>query len=370
MLVVEFLRKNKEDGELCLMEELFINVRRYDDRIVLNYNLINSPKNNEMVQECRSLILSPSPEYKILSRSFKRFFNYQEDPRRNEFDITKAICYEKVDGSVLNFYYDNSKWCVSTRSTAFAEGPLSMNPTKTFYKLACEILGGSVHDIVNPIFNKNNTYIFEIVSPESRVCTLYEKPGLYILAVKNKETGEEYDDEREIIANRLHNIKLPKTYRFNTLEKIFESLNDLKIEDEGYVCLIPGPEPWRIKIKNPVFLASSRMRQGALSSPKHIISIVMSEKTDDYLAMFPDDECLFDPYIKAYHLLSKEIFYYWKMYSKIEDQKEFAEKIRYLKCKSVLFLMRNKKVTIGEALSGLKEPTKIGLLEDYMRDEL
>lgn len=60
-----------------LENEFGIVVTRYEDRVVLNYSQIKSPKQHPVCDECRALILS-YPDFFILSRSFDRFYNYEQ----------------------------------------------------------------------------------------------------------------------------------------------------------------------------------------------------------------------------------------------------------------------------------------------------
>jgi len=357
----------KSKGEAYLEEALNINIRRYEDRLILNYDMIASPTHHPISQECRGLILSPGPEYKILCRSFKRFLNYPEDPNRDKFNINKASCYEKIDGSLINIYYDGIRWHPATRSMAYAEGQLCYNALKNFNMLVSEVLGGKVHEVVNPLFDKNNTYIFEVVSPESRVHAIYPNKDLYLLTIKNKFTGEEYLNDVPLLAKEL-GVKVPRIYKFESLDHIVSVVKELPMLEEGYVCLIDreGTDPWRIKIKNPKFLASAGIRQSTMASPNNIIYLVMNAKWDDYLGIFPEDRERFMPYIKAYHKLIKEIKHNWHMYSEIKNPKEFASKVKSLRCNGILFAMYNKKVTINEAIADLREPAKIRLLNKYV----
>lgn len=74
MKVIEYL---KENGTEKLTSEFGVIVKKYEDAqlLVLNYDQINSPK-NEITSECRGLILDY--DYNIVSRSFDRFFNWNE----------------------------------------------------------------------------------------------------------------------------------------------------------------------------------------------------------------------------------------------------------------------------------------------------
>jgi hypothetical protein len=48
-----------------------------DDLVILNYSQIDSPKKHPIVMECRGLVLE-IPSYRIVARSFPRFFNWGE----------------------------------------------------------------------------------------------------------------------------------------------------------------------------------------------------------------------------------------------------------------------------------------------------
>ena len=55
----------------------------YDNRILLNYDQIKSPKTNRVVRDCRGLCLDKT-DFSLISRSFGRFFNYTECPENDK----------------------------------------------------------------------------------------------------------------------------------------------------------------------------------------------------------------------------------------------------------------------------------------------
>ena len=96
MDVVDYLKMHSLEK---LKNEFGIVVKEYPDLYVLNYDQIESPKLNDIVRECRGLILDK--DYNIVSRSFDRFFNYGENETGKDIDITKCSVYDKIDGSRL-----------------------------------------------------------------------------------------------------------------------------------------------------------------------------------------------------------------------------------------------------------------------------
>ena len=70
----------KTHGVDALTEHYNIKVKRHhsDGRIILNYDQINSPKENEIVGECRALTVTECGD--LIARSLPRFFNAGEAP--------------------------------------------------------------------------------------------------------------------------------------------------------------------------------------------------------------------------------------------------------------------------------------------------
>jgi hypothetical protein len=347
-----------------LTEELGIKVNEYDDRVVLNYDQINSPKHHPIVKECRGLILS-KPDHKVLCRSFDRFYNYGEDPETARFDISKAVIDEKIDGSLASVYYDGNKWQVATRSMAFAEG--ETNSGRTFREVFIDALGGDPNDVFSQI-SKEMVIVCELVSPESRVVKLYEKPTVYILDIMAKDMGVFYGREISYYWDIPEGVrwKYPNSYEFETWDDCILATKKLPAMDEGYVANLDG---WRIKIKNPAYLAISNLRRNGVINEKRIILLILMNDHEEYLNYFPEDQKEFDPYINAYKNMILEIDWYWMKAKDIKDQKEFAMAIKDCHAKNILFGMRNKKQKIHNIIDNMTDNAKVKLLKGYVGSE-
>lgn len=362
MQVVKFLKKYGLKGEKQLKDKYGIIIKEYSDRIVLNYHQCNSPKFDILSMECRGLILS-RPNYKILSRGFKRFWNYEQDPNKQNFDISKSTCYEKIDGTYISLYYDGKQWQISTRGTAFAEGNVGVS-NETFRKMFLKILKKPLNHVAKQYFNTNNTYIFELVGCKNRIVTPYAHNDLYLLTIVTNHTGKEANiNSIRGIATKL-NIKVPKIYEFNNVEHIMKSMKHLPTLNEGYVLYDPRSN-WRIKIKNPSYLAAAHLRENGVVHPKRIALLVMSNDYNEYLSYFPNDKKLFEPYIKAYNNMIKDIKTLWNKYCRIKNQKEFALAIQDCPAKSILFSMKNQHITISDVIDKMTGNGKLVLLENY-----
>jgi hypothetical protein len=361
MKVIEYL--NKFGIEKLKEEPLSIKVREYDDRIVLNYDQINSPKYHPIVRECRGLILG-LPNFNILSRTFERFFNLGEvDPSANDqlhIDITEYIGHEKIDGSLIPFYWDGIDWQCGTRGTAYAEGPTNMGDGKTFrdiieYTIKHKTGYDSIADFCEG-WNEDNTYVFELTSPDTRVVKPYDY-DLYILAIRDKFDGKYLDHESLVVFSDHIGVNIGKIYKFDSIENCKIASEEMESAfDEGFVLYNPKNQH-RIKVKNPAYVAIAHMRQDGCLSEKRIIKLVFMNEYDEYLALFPEDRRFFEPYIDAYGDMITEVNNVWEASKDLKDQKEFAMKVKDTKVSNFLFALRRGK-ELNEIINSMTENTK------------
>jgi hypothetical protein len=343
-----------------------IEIREYDDRIVLNYSQINSPKHDPIVRECRALILS-KPECKVLARSFDRFFNYEEDPNSKQFAPHTIL--EKIDGSLISVYHDRRQWCAATRSMAFAEG-LTANGN-TFLQVFEKAIGGNVDETFTMLdLAKNNTYVFELVSPETRVVTPYPDYDVYLLAVRCNLDGEEYNLASLDANYSLRRFKQPKRYNVNSIADVVKMAKELPAINEGYVCLNDrGTEHtyWRVKVKNPSYLAISHMRANGVLSQKRIAYLVVHGDEEEYLSYFPEDRKHFASYQTAL-LKAKGDVESLMQYMSIEDKKEFALKVKDSPVGFIMFGLR-KGLTEGQIFANMTDDRCLEFLGKYICGE-
>jgi hypothetical protein len=157
MYIQDYLKKRSLEE---LREMYGIRIQEYDDRYVLNYDQIASAdyRFEPVVVECRNLILSK--DFRVLHRSFDRFFNYGEEPETNQLDISRVSTDEKLDGSLIGFYHDGQQWNFCTRKRAFAEANMMDNVTPFIDLIK------SVPRVENlyKFCQKENSYIFELIA--------------------------------------------------------------------------------------------------------------------------------------------------------------------------------------------------------------
>lgn len=367
MFITDYLVDHTLDE---LTENFGIIVTDYPDRVVLNYSQIDSPKYHIVSQECRALILhKPVPPWNtwgVLSRSFNRFFNFGEVPperKENQEAILNdpaTVITEKLDGSLCNVYHDGDKWQVATRKMAYAEGETARG--NTFKQIFERALGCSIEERFQGNAT-NQTYIFELVSPETRIVHPYEHDDLYLLGVRCNDDGYEWSWNMVTDFATEHNFKAPKTYSLLSVDEILSAAKELPELDEGYVCRLDMPNGIvkRIKVKNPKYVAIAHLRNNGVVSDKRVVQLVMQKGYDEYLKYFPEDRPIFEPYIRAYGKMHETIRDLM-VYMSIKDQKAFALKVKDTPVASIMFALR-KGIILQEAIDKMTDNGKLRMME-------
>lgn len=353
MKVIEYVKRYGWDK---LNEEFGITVKKYDCGLyVLNYSQIESPKQEDIVKECRGLIVDE--DFNVVSRSFDRFFNLGEC--ETTFDPEKSTIYEKVDGSLIKIYYWNNQWNISTRGTAFAESDVN-GWGITFEGIVLRTLGKSMGDFqsdCDEYLSKDCTYIFEITSTENRVVTRYDNDALWYLACRQNQTGEYIRDEEEAV--KLLGAKLPRQFSFSSTQECIDAAKSLPNLEEGYV-VYENNQPV-CKVKSPQYVAIHHLRGEGLN-PKRIVQLVCMNEQDEYLKYYPEDREHFTPYEEALNYILQSGEEVYNKYKDKVEQKEFALCVKDHPLAACIFMARKKKESVSECFNSQPESYKLKVI--------
>lgn len=357
---IEVIKYLKQNGLSKLVEEFAIKIKEYGEGlIVLNYNQIDSPKAHPIVVECRGLILDK--EFNVVSRSFDRFFNIGEQPdTQKHVDMSKAVCYDKIDGSLIRLYNYQDVWYVATRGTAFAESDVN-GFDLTFKDIVFKALGcddESFQAVLNGYLDKGVSYICEVTSMENRVVRRYEGYKLHYLAARNNTSFEYEDWSSECLSL---GMKMPCQYLFGSTQECVDTAKTLNNLDEGYVLYQDGKPV--CKIKSPAYCAVHLLRGEGLN-PKRIAELVLTGEQDEYTSYFPEDKPYIDPYVITLDILLLDIDALWEASKGLDTQKDFALSVKDFKGSACLFYLRKNGGSVKEAWNKQADSYKVKLLLD------
>ena len=302
-VICNFLAHNPDDWERILTEEYVLRIKRDGDYAIFNYN-VNADFFDPIVQEARGIIIDTST-LEVVCWPFRKFGNHTE-AYADTIDWESARVLEKVDGSIVKLWYDKreDRWRFSTNKTIDADvAEIEENPGLTFGTLIKR--ASNYGDIPMGSLNKDNTYIFELVSPEKRIVIKYPYTLLYHIGTRNNVTGEEMNVDIGIIK--------PEEYPLGSLEdciKAAAALNSLidsdEIVKEGFVVV---DKNWhRVKVKSLDYISLHHVSTYTTPSKKKCLQLLLTERHK--IDIFCKEAASLEHIIKFYDYKLSELLYY------------------------------------------------------------
>ncbi len=280
-VLIRFIKENSDWEEKLKKKK--IQVKRAGNLAIFNY-MPGCDFTDPVVQEARGIIID-TDQLKVVCWPFRKFCNYQEEAA-DDIDWASARIEDKIDGSIVKLWYREEirEWVWSTNSAInAAEASWSSG---NFLDLIRRAVNYQLLDLSR--LNKDCTYIFELVSPYTRVVILYPETRLYHIGTRNNKTGEEYECSI--------GIPQPEKYPVGSLSECVEAsrkLNagDTDVKKEGFVVV---DKNWhRIKIKTPEYLEMHHMVNNHNYSRNSLVRFILNsqaEEIEKVITAFPDAE--------------------------------------------------------------------------------
>ena len=285
--VIDFIKNTPNWREILTNAPYNLIIKDDGGFTILKYSQINSDFNDEIVRECRGLIIDK--DYTPVCVPFFKFGNYGE-PYAAQIDWESAKVEEKIDGSLIKVWNYGGKWIVSTNGTIFAEKASigsetdnSANGTKQgIMTNKFSSFGDLFHSALNNIgfdiesLNPQFTYMFELVSPYNRVVVPYDSIDVYHIGTRNNISFKE--TELDI------GVKKPRRYECNNINDLIEMASKLRYCEEGYV--VKDKYYNRIKVKSPAYVAVQHLIDGM--SDKTLMELLKTNEAGEFLVYFPE----------------------------------------------------------------------------------
>jgi len=339
LLVQKYLRDGNSLDDLKV--KYAINAMRHPhfmNLVLLKYDQLESPFAEEIVQECRGIILDEFNNWKLICYRFKKFFNYGEG-HAEPIDWNDAVVEEKVDGSLMTMYHYDGKWHVATSGSPHAGGQVGDFPftfEELFWKTFKE-MGYSIHDL-----GLDWNFSFELTSQFNRVVVRYTEPSLTLIGVHNRET--ECESSTVFFEDTFTGVKRYDLTSFEAIVDTFAAIDPLS--QEGYIVVSNRENGLfnRVKMKNPAYVAIHHLKDGF--GYKRITEIVRTSEGSEFLTYFPEYEPQFTEVQVRYDVLVSELEALYDTIKDISTQKDFALAVQAAKCRTpgALYSVRAGKV--------------------------
>ena len=279
----DFILSHENWEELLVAEPYNLKISRDGEYILFKYNQVFSDFSIPLVREARGIIFRES-DWECVCHPFDKFGNYGES-YCPEINWGTASVQEKVDGSLIKFWYDNG-WHISTNGTIDA---FKANLNNIKYQNFGQLVIAAINTVfINEydffdMLDPKCTYMFELVSPYNRVVIPYEEIKLYFLGMRERDTGMEWNPEE---LDESFYFQIPKRYSLSSLEDVQKAANAMSWDEEGYVVCDANFN--RVKIKSPSYVMAHYVRNNNTISIERLVQIVLSGEQKEFLIYASD----------------------------------------------------------------------------------
>lgn len=332
--LIEFI-KNNNDWENKLSQSPYnLKIEKDDGYILFKYDQVHSDFSLDIVKEARGIILREN-DFQVVCFPFYKFFNVDETYADN-IDWNNICVEEKIDGSLIKVWFDGGMH-ISTNGMidAFKAQINSLCRFNNFGELFVSQLNNEI--ISN--MNTNNTYLFELVSPYTKVVVDYPEIKIYHIGTRNNLTGKEINEDI--------GVDKPKVYSLKTELEIREAAQNLPFNEEGYVVV--DKDYHRVKIKSPAYVNAHRLINNHEVNIEKALELIIGNDDEEFLCYFPEYKNEFEKLKNKYNELIKSIE---REYNKVKSllnefltRKDFAIYVRdNIVFKDMAFLIYDNKI--------------------------
>lgn len=330
--IVKFIKEHSNWEELLKQPPYSLIITRdvWNGRnlIMFKYDMINSSFFERICCEARGIVLNED-NLEVVSYGFDKFFNSHEQFAA-KIDPYSMFSTCKIDGSIVKIVRIGNSILTSTNGTINSfNAPIADQigcPFKSFGEIINQVIVDKFTDISKfvDVLQEGYTYIFELVSPWTRVCTPFDYNDMYLIGCRCNDPSYEY---REIFFNDCSltkYFKTPEILNFTTIEKCLEYAQTLDWTNEGFVVMDKYFN--RVKVKNPSWLAVHHLASNHTMSYERAIEICRANEIDEVLGYFPEFKDALLDCKEKYNKLIDDLESSWERYddSMFETRKDKA----------------------------------------------
>lgn len=298
LLICDFIRSHSNWEEVLSKSPYFITVSR--DKIfcrnlmLLKYRMGESDFSNEMVRECRGLILDEDTLEPICVPFFK-FGNYGEGYCPC-IDWNNCWVSEKIDGSLIKIVRFGDDILISTNGTIdafkchvtniFGCGEDSFGKLVVSAIVNNPLLGEDKSkrmDFFKGLLDENVTYMFELTSPFNRVVVRWSETHLNFLGARDNRSLKEIHFTENVLKDYFN---VPKVFKIGSIGDCVKAAEGLDENNEGFV--VCDMDFNRIKVKSSLYVRLHQMAGNGSLTEARAIDIVQRGEIDEVVAYFPE----------------------------------------------------------------------------------
>lgn len=327
----------KQLNSLKLVEKLW----NYNDKI---YKIIQYDKQyltHDMISSSglfRSVIVNNNN--KIISFSPPKSLSYECFKNKHE-QLSDVTVEEYVEGTMINLFWNDTEWDISTKSTVGAKIIFFQNEDKlvTFRNMFNEVCNAVNLDFDS--LNKDYCYSFVMQHPKNRiVIPLYDKK-LYLVKVFkiDNENYKVYDMNKFDIYNEYFKdtkVELPMKKKYDSYETLTDEYSIMNTPYDILGLMLYARNGDRSKIRNPCYEYVRKLRGNQPKLQYEYLSLRKTGKMKEFLKYYPEYKKQFYEYREQLHKYTTTLYvnyvncYINKEKPLVEYPKEYRTHMFYL----------------------------------------
>ena len=193
------------------------------DLYLLRYNKNSSNMDNDLVKQCRGIILEKNTN-RVVNYSFNACISYPDLIESNNNDFSRIMVEEAIDGIFVNLYYYDDKWNLATSHSFNTIQIEAIYNSKSIYTLFREASA----DLDYTVLNKLYCYSFIINHPDYRIVTKYNKPAIIHIYTTDLTTLKP-------VNATINKITKPVQIEFSGYNDMVIELNRLPYDAAGFI---------------------------------------------------------------------------------------------------------------------------------------
>ena len=329
--------------------------RSHENLVLFKYDQIASPMGEQIVQECRGIILDESAGWSVVACAFHKFFNSGEG-HAAAIDWHTARVQEKVDGSLITVYWYAGAWHAASSGTPDGCGSVNgidqsgtwepaqghkMSLPDTFagyFWQTLSVRAPGLFKVFEP--PRDHCYVFELTGPLNRIVVRHTEANVTLLAARHVESGNEIDVG---IAGKMLDgqVRVVRSFPLGDIEGVLATFSAMSpLAQEGYV-IVDGKFN-RIKVKHPGYVALHHAKDGLTT--RAFVEIARSGETSEVIAAFPELRPQLDEAKARLDELIADVERDYATHQHHAVQKDFALAVKGSRCSAALFSVRSKRV--------------------------
>lgn len=350
---------------LAFLQETFKIKASYSEcgRLVsLKYDQTESPMGEEIVQQCRGMVVDVISGV-VLAWPYNKFWNHGE-ARAANVDWDSAWCLEKLDGSLMQLFWDphpDCGWSVASSGHPTAGGSFGNHESMTFSDAFWQLFTSNGYSLPDAQW-RDTTFMFELCALENRIVVRHQEPRLVLHGARLLAGSEFSLPSLENIAEALK-WECVKHYPLSSPEECLSAALQLDpISGEGFVVVDANHN--RVKIKSPKYVALHHMR-GEFSQ-RRAVELWQTGETPELLVHFPEFASVLGPIHASLDAVVNGAWDFLLPFSTGEawpSRKAFAEVVKVLPFSNIAFRVYGRTSFTKDDLASLLRQQSLASLE-------